>query len=284
MSNTKNIIGSIILEGDTSRTEDTVIVDGGSSKRVIAQATLQDMDVENRNHRIYSKRDLSPEINGPRMKELLDAGMMIGEMGHPLSNDIVRQQTIDPKLGCVRFHKIWIEGNLVKGTYSGTFNDYGETIDQDLRAGYKPAFSLRALGSIENVNGKAYVRGVKVITYDAVIFPSHAKAYTERIVNENAIADGYNSPIGIYTENDLYKYNDTGRIINLTGSDAQDVLNRLQRESANMDMILETFDRIADKVTVNENNIILSNAFGDRFVVNLENHVENLIMDYTYGL
>ena len=283
MSNAKNIIGSIILEGNTSRTEDTVIVDGGSSKRVVAQATLQDMDVENRNHRIYSKRDLSPEINGPRMKELLDAGMMIGEMGHPLSNDIVRQQTIDPKLGCVRFHKIWIEGNLVKGTYSGTFNDYGETIDQDLRAGYKPAFSLRALGSIENVNGKAYVRGVKVITYDAVIYPSHSAAYTEKLISESAISNPNNDTF-IYTEKDLYEYNDTGRIINLTGSDAQDVLNRLQRESANMDMILETFNKIADKVTVKENNIILSNAFGDRFVINLENHVENLIMDYTYGL
>ena len=139
-----NIIGSIILEGAPNTTEDTIIVDGGSAKRVTAEATLQDMDVENRNHRIYAKKDLEPEINGPRMRELINAGYMCSELGHPLSDDLVRQQTIDPKLICTRFSKIWVEGNIVKGQYKGTNNEYGEMIDKDLRDGYKPAFSLRA--------------------------------------------------------------------------------------------------------------------------------------------
>ena len=278
-----NIIGSIILEG-ANTIEDTVIVDGGSSKRVLAQATLQDMDVENRNHRIYAKKDLSPEINVPRMKELIDAGYLLSEFGHPLSSDIVRQQTIDPKLACARISKVWIEGNLIKGQYSGTFNEYGEMIDQDLRAGYKPAFSLRALGAIENVGGKAYVRGIKVITWDVVCYPSHRVAYTEKLITENALSCG-NNPSD-YKQDDMFKYNETGRIIHLTGSDAQDVLNRLQRESANIGTILETFDGIADKVTLspNKDRIILTNAFGDRFNIRLENHVDNLIMNYVYGL
>lgn len=278
-----NIIGSIILEG-ANTIEDTVIVDGGSSKRVLAQATLQDMDVENRNHRIYAKKDLSPEINGPRMKELIDAGYLLSEFGHPLSSDIVRQQTIDPKLACARISKVWIEGNLIKGQYSGTFNEYGEMIDQDLRAGYKPAFSLRALGAIENVGGKAYVRGIKVITWDVVCYPSHRVAYTEKLITENALSCG-NNPSD-YKQDDMFKYNETGRIIHLTGSDAQDILNRLQRESANIGTILETFDGIADKVTLspNKDRIILTNAFGDRFNIRLENHVDNLIMNYVYGL
>ena len=80
MSDNK-IIGSIILEG-ASTSEDTVIT-GSGSRRVIAEGTLQDMDVENRNHRIYKKIDLEPEINGPRMRELINAKQFLGHMGHP---------------------------------------------------------------------------------------------------------------------------------------------------------------------------------------------------------
>jgi hypothetical protein len=274
-----NIIGSIILEGGAT-VEDTVISDiknvGSGKKRVIAEGTLQDMDVENRNHRIYARADLSPEINGPRMTELIKAKEMKGELGHPLSDDLVRQQTIDPKLVCVLFTKIWIEGNKVKGQFKGTNNAYGDEFDCDLRDGCKPAFSLRALGSVENINGKAYVKNIKIITYDRVIFPSHRAAYTEKIVSESAI-DG--TPVyenGIYVTKD-----DPGRIINLKGTDAKTVISRLQRESANLDRIVNTFDGIMDKISlVNESTVMMTNRFGDKFYVNLENHIENLINEF----
>ena len=274
-----NIIGSIILEGGAT-VEDTVISDiknvGSGKKRVIAEGTLQDMDVENRNHRIYARADLSPEINGPRMTELIKAKEMKGELGHPLSDDLVRQQTIDPKLVCVLFTKIWIEGNKVKGQFKGTNNAYGDEFDCDLRDGCKPAFSLRALGSVENINGKAYVKNIKIITYDRVIFPSHRAAYTEKIVSESAI-DG--TPVyenGIYVTKD-----DPGRIINLKGTDAKTVISRLQRESANLDRIVNTFNGIMDKISlVNESTVMMTNRFGDKFYVNLENHIENLINEF----
>ena len=179
------IIGNVILEGATT-VEDTLITNG-NSKRVVAEGTLQDMDVENRNRRIYAKADLMPEINGPRMRELIKAKQFCGEYGHPLSDDLVRQQTIDPKLVCVRFENVWVEDNLVKARFRGTNNDYGEYFDRDLREGCKPAFSLRALGGIENINGKAYVKGIKIITWDSVIYPSHKVAYTDKIVTESAI-------------------------------------------------------------------------------------------------
>ena len=274
-----NIIGSIILEGGTT-VEDTVISDikniGSGKKRVIAEGTLQDMDVENRNRRIYAKADLSPEINGARMTELIKAKEMKGELGHPLSDDLVRQQTIDPKLVCVLFTKIWIEGNKVKGQFKGTNNAYGDEFDCDLRDGCKPAFSLRALGSVENINGKAYVKNIKIITYDRVIFPSHRAAYTEKIVSESAI-DG--TPVyenGIYVTKD-----DPGRIINLKGTDAKTVISRLQRESANLDKIISTFDGLMDRISlVNESQVMMTNRFGDKFYVNLENHIDNLINEF----
>lgn len=77
--------------------------------------------------------------------------------------------------------------------------------------------------------------------------------------------------------------NDPGTIINLTGSDAKYVLNRLQRESANMSNILDAFGEFYDMVSTipgNSTDIVLSNAYGDKMRVNLESHVENAIMDY----
>lgn len=268
------IIANIILEGATT-VEDSLITDG-NGKRVVAEGTLQDMDVENRNRRIYAKADLLPEINGPRMTELIKAKQFCGEYGHPLSDDLVRQQTIDPKLVCVRFNKVWVEDNLVKARFQGTNNDYGSYFDQDLRDGCKPAFSLRALGAIENVNGKAYVKGIKIITWDSVIYPSHKVAYTSNIVTESAL-DG--TPL--YENQIVVPSDDPGRVITLRESDARTVISRLQRESANMDAILNTFDGIYDKITVlGENSIMLTNAMGGRIQVNLEDHVQNLIMDY----
>ena len=271
MSN--RVIANIILEGATT-VEDSIIT-GGSGKRVEAEGTLQDMDVENRNRRVYMKGDLLPEINGPRMTELIKAKQFCGEYGHPLSDDLVRQQTIDPKLVCVRFNKVWTEGNLVKARFQGTNNDYGEYFDRDLRDGCKPAFSLRALGAIENVNGKACVKGIKIITWDSVIYPSHKVAYTDRIITESAI-DG--TPI--HENQIVVPYDDPGRIITLTESDAKTVISRLQRESANMDTILSTFDGIYDKISTRGNSVMLTNAMGGRIEVNLESHVQNLIMDY----
>ena len=268
------IIANIILEGATT-VEDSLITDG-NGKRVVAEGTLQDMDVENRNRRIYAKADLLPEINGPRMTELIKAKQFCGEYGHPLSDDLVRQQTIDPKLVCVRFNKVWVEDNLVKARFQGTNNDYGSYFDQDLRDGCKPAFSLRALGAIENVNGKAYVKGIKIITWDSVTYPSHKVAYTSNIVTESAL-DG--TPL--YENQIVVPSDDPGRVITLRESDARTVISRLQRESANMDAILNTFDGIYDKITVlGENSIMLTNAMGGRIQVNLEDHVQNLIMDY----
>lgn len=272
------VIGNIILEGATT-VEDTVITDS-PKKRVIAEGTLQDMDKENRNRRIYAKADLMPEINGDRMKELISKGQFCGEYGHPLSDDLVRQQTIDPKLVCVRFLKVWVEGNLVKAQFKGTNNDYGSYFDADLREGCLPAFSLRALGTIENINGKAYVKGIKIITWDSVIYPSHKAAYTDKIVTESAI-DG--KPL--YENQIVVPHNDPGTIIRITEGDAMEVINRLQKESANLTKIVETFDGIYNDITlVNEHTLMMTSKFGDKISVNLEKHVSNLIMDYAFKM
>jgi len=161
-------IGNIILE-EAFKSEDTVITgEEGIKHRAIAQATLQRAEAVNRNKRAYRGRDLRKEIDGSRVQELIKAGSLKGECGHPLSDSVVRQQTIDPKLVCVNHIKVWIDKDTVKAHSKGTNNDYGKEFDDDLRSGEYPAFSLRALGSIENVDGKPYVKHLRIITYDKI--------------------------------------------------------------------------------------------------------------------
>ena len=266
-------IGNIILEG-AYKSEDTVIVDG-NGRHVVAEGTLQDADVVNRNNRIYGRDDLFPEVEGPRLKELIKTGNLKGEDGHPLSDDLIRQQTIDPKLVSVKYLNIWTEGNDIKGRFCGTNTAYGKAFDDDLRDGELPSFSLRALGGIENIGGKAYVKNIKIITWDRVIYPSHKRAYTSKIVSESAM-DG--TPL--YENQFVVPENDPGTIIKLTESDAKIVLDRLQRESANIDTILNTFDGIYESIQPMGNKVILTNRYGGKIYVNLESHVNNIIMDY----
>ena len=176
---TDTYMGSIILEEamntsvlniieESNKTEDMLISQDKGPSRLIADVQLQDADRENRNKRWYAIADLRKEIYGDRVTELVKAKSFKGEAGHPLSDSVVRQQTIDPKLVCVNHIKVWIDKDTVRAHSKGTNNDYGKEFDDDLRSGEYPAFSLRALGSIENVNSKPYVKHLRIITYDEI--------------------------------------------------------------------------------------------------------------------
>ena len=278
----KGVFGNIILEEAGKATEDAIVV-GETPNRIIAEGTLQDLDVMNRNKRYYSTADMRPQIYGDRIAELVAAKQMKGEAGHPLSDSIVRQQTVDPKLVCVNYLKLWIDKNRVKAQFRGTNDDgYGKAFDADLRAGEKPAFSLRALGNIENINGKAYVKNLKVITYDHVIFPSHKAAYTEKVLTESAILQDMN--VDIYN-NKVHEMNESGMIIPIHGKDAQNLLNQMQHESAGIGAILETFEDLNNTIKIIDNNKIkLTSAYGESIYLNLDKYCENLIMEYTSSL
>ena len=69
----------------------------------------------------------------------------------------------------------------------------------------------------------------------------------------------------------------------MTGKDATEVLNKLQRESASIGMILETFEGIANDVKVVGNRIKLETAYGESMWLDLDRHVNNLIQDFVYN-
>src|SRR5574344_224377 len=231
MERPKNI-GYIIAE-TPAVVEDSRIV-SQKSNRVIAEGTLQDLYNQNRNRRCYDN-EMKEQIQCARTKELLKTGNMKGENGHPMMKDLARQSTIDPNNVCVKYLKFWLDGDKIKAQFKGTNNQLGEDFNNDLLDGELPSFSLRALGSIENRGGKAWVKNVKMVTYDRVIYPSHACAYTDKLVtptNEGASIIEEEKEKIEFPKNSSY-------IIPITNSQ---VIDYIRTESANVNTILENFD------------------------------------------
>ena len=264
-------LGYVVIETATTSSDimPAKIVQSKPDGRVLAEGVLQEANMKNRNGRFYDSRDLFPELVAPRQLELLRTGNMRGENGHPLSKDLVRQQTIDPNNCVCIYTKFWTDGDFVMGQFFGTFNQLGEEFNKELIAGISPSFSLRALGTIRNTGRGAEVKGIKIITYDRVIYPSHDKAYTKGIVGESAVvSEGSN----LYLDN-----NDKGRLIPITN---ESVLNYIKTESCNFKQIKESFDLLYDDIKLinGKSQVQLTDRAGSIFVINLENYIHNEII------
>ena len=261
-------IGYIICESAITGFTDTNIIKEENG-RVIAEGILQTANEKNRNGRFYSSEELFPQLTAPRTLELLEAGYLRAELGHPLSNELVRQQTIDDSRTCAQFLKLWTDGDDVWGRFRGTNNAFGEAFNKDLLDGCKPAWSLRALGTLVNTPRGAEVKKLKVITWDQVIYPSHPGAYTQRLLTES---------VGTAIENNNDIIAAEAKIIPVTNDS---VIKYIMSESANLKYIKENFDFMYDNIIVNEGKTVtLTCKDGNILVVTLENYIGDEIRNY----
>ena len=263
-------IGYIICESYTEPTDFTNVkmING----KVVGEGILQTADEKNRNGRYYAEEELFPQLTAPRTVELLESGTLKSECGHPLDKDLQRQSVIDDTKTCARFLKLWTEGKNVMAQFVGTNNELGRAFDLDLKEGIKPAWSLRALGSVMQTNRGCEVRNLRVITWDNVIYPSHPHAYTLGLVRESA---------GVQEDNKLEGQDVTpsGIVIPITN---ESVINYIQKESSNLKFIRECFDFVYSGITLNDNNskVILTTNEGETLVISLESYVVNELMNY----
>lgn len=260
-----------------------------SPDRVIGVGILQNADARNRNGRIYRREDLEREINAPRQQELMAAGQMCGHSSHPLSSELIVQQTIDPKLCCVRFHKMWMDGDKVMAYFEGTNNDLGETFDKDLRIGIRPAFSLRALGTIKATPQGALVENLKMITYDYVIYPSHQCAYTQGVISESAAIETPVSNFTLCNENDATKSftgtfsnADVVKAIRQLGSTNEAAVDFIKDRSFNFKMLKECFDMTKfDTIDIiSPYKVALTEAGNATIVMNVEDYIAKELQNY----
>ena len=282
-------IGYILNESSVCM-ESVDIREDRNSNRVTGIGGLQTGNEKNRNGRIYRTEDLVREINAPRQKELLAAKQLCGEAGHPIGADassLVRQQTIDPTKICVRYLKLWMEGDNVMATFQGTNNALGEAFDKDLRQGVLPAFSLRALGTISSTPQGAVVENLKMITYDYVIYPSHPHAYTRGVLNESASSiaipksnfamsnamDGSKSFIKEFSNQD---------VINAISTMRESAISYVKDKSSNFKMLQECYDMTKyDTVDIiNPHKLALTEAGKNTIVMSIEDYIANEIQNY----
>ena len=267
----QNNIGYIICESAIPGFSETNIVEEKNGK-LVAEGILQTANEKNRNGRFYASEELFPQLTAPRTLELLEAGYLRAELGHPLSNELVRQQTIDDSRTCAQFLKLWTDGDNVWGRFRGTNNAFGESFDKDLRDGCKPAWSLRALGTLVQTARGAEVKKLKIITWDQVIYPSHPHAYTQKVLTENA---SYEKDNDVYCEN--------GMIIPITN---QSVIDYIKSESANLKFLANNIDFMYKNVSINsdKSTVTLTCESGDIIVVNLERYINDEIRNYASEL
>ena len=263
-------IGYIICESAIAQFTDTNIIEEKNGK-VIGEGILQTANEKNRNGRFYSSEELFPQLTAPRTLELLEAGYLRAELGHPLSNELVRQQTIDDSRTCAMFLKLWTEGDNVWGRFRGTNNAFGESFDKDLRDGCKPAWSLRALGTLVQTARGAEVKKLRLITWDQVIYPSHPGAYTHNIITEGASM----TP----NVNDAMFGENANKIIPVTN---QQVIDYIKSESANLKYFKEQFDFMYDTISVDEaaGYVSMTTKEGDIIGVRIENYILDEIRNY----
>lgn len=268
-------IGYIICESE-GEPSGKIISTQNVNGKAVAECILQTADEKNRNGRYYAEEELFPQLTAPRTVELLNTGYLRAETGHPIDKDLQRQSTIDDTLTCARFLKLWTEGKNVMALACGTNNQHGIAFDLDLKEGCLPAWSLRALGSIEQTRRGAEVRNLRLITWDCVIYPSHPGAYTQRLVSEsNSMVSSTDRPTlvnSVITE--------SGIMIPVTNSD---VIKYIEKESSNLKFVRECFDFAYDSIKVTENGakVLLATKEGDTMVINLESYIHNEFMNYT---
>ena len=200
------------------------------------------------------------------------------ENGHPLANDLRRQQTIDPNNVVAYLLDVWTEGDFVKGYVRGSNLPIGEAFNQDLLDGFIPAWSLRALGRIEETRNGAEVKGINIITYDRVYYPSHPEAYTDGIVSESVTDSGIILPKTPMPKRDKL-VEENGIIVPIVN---QQIIDCINQESMNFKTIKESFDVLYNDIKLinGGTQVQLTDRVGGIFICNLESHIHNEIMRY----
>lgn len=287
----RNSIGYIILEGSNGASDPEtvqVVTNKSTSGRVYCTAIFQTANERNRNGRWYNREDLAREIACERTQELIKAKALRSEQGHPMDTALARQAVIwEPNCSCIILD-LHMEGDNVAGTFTNTSNEKGKALAEEiLELNYRPAFSLRALGSLQQTSKGAEVKGLRLICYDEVVYPSHKSAYAQEILpsynnvnvtNNTNVATESVTESGILLPNKDIALSET-KLIPMTD---ESVIDYIQSESSNLKFVRECFDYRYNDIKVSENGtkVILSTHEGDTLVINLENYIHNELMKY----
>jgi len=170
----------------------TILFEDGS---VQIHAIFQDEKI-NRNRKHYDGDEiLKPAIQAPRIVDLVNRGMLHVEFGHPIlqfygdKDDPAYKEAVFKRLTAIDFKEtcgsiLSLEWDDIERVVRGDFRTggpYGKDAAQWIRHGKRIAFSARSATPYQIQVDKPFPhikvqRGISLVTYDLVAYPSHASA------------------------------------------------------------------------------------------------------------
>ena len=282
-------VGYIICEETATNVEFKLTAENKNGF-VLAEGILQRGNETNRNRRYYPLDELRRSVNAPKQQELVKTGNFKGEAGHPLDKTLARQSKVDPQCEQVWYTKLWMEGDYVKGHFRGTNNDLGRSFNDDLKDGQLPSFSLRALGSLVNENGRMTVRNMQMVAYDRVYYPSHPSAYTQKIITTESAGirispQLLNNLHNVMEQKQIKLLQEAGQEVTtpniLIPLKREEVNSFILTESANVREIINTFDVFYESMQYDPNTqqVQMKTRLGDTIGMSIEKAVSRQIMN-----
>lgn len=162
----------------------------GGKKKWFLEGDYSETDVKNRNNRIYGSDDFSREVKVFN-EEKITSCCGYGEADHPKVNaHEVTQSNV-----AILISKLYTEGNKVRGKARVIDNAPGLNIQAMLEAGGRVSVSSRGLGTLDEKTGRVR-NDFKLITFDAVLFPSSYAADKIKGVTESVLDKVYEISAG----------------------------------------------------------------------------------------
>ena len=141
-----------------------------SNGGMILTGKLQQAEVENGNGRVYPKAILEREMKNYML--LVKESRALGELDHP--DDSI----INLKNASHMVTDVWWDNNSVMGKVKVLNTPSGKILQQLVSDGVKLGISSRALGSVNEADGKTMVQeDLQLICFDFVSEPSTPNAY-----------------------------------------------------------------------------------------------------------
>ena len=141
-----------------------------SNGGMILTGKLQQAEVENGNGRVYPKAILEREMKNYML--LVKESRALGELDHP--DDSI----INLKNASHMVTDVWWDNNSVMGKVKVLNTPSGKILQQLVNDGVKLGISSRALGSVNEADGKTMVQeDLQLICFDFVSEPSTPNAY-----------------------------------------------------------------------------------------------------------
>ena len=145
-------------------------------KNVFIEGVFMQAEKQNRNNRIYPK-DVLSEATAKYVKEQVKTGRAVGELNHPEGPQI-NLDKVSHRITSLKF-----EGNDVVGRALILDTPMGKIVKGLVEGGCKLGVSSRGMGTVENKEGKTYVKDDFVLaTVDIVQDPSAPSAFVEGIM------------------------------------------------------------------------------------------------------